>query len=129
MGGVRCFDGHVWSGISDRDGLAGNYASTVVEDQQGFLWIGSDRGLNRYRRRKEAAPKPNITVLADQPYTGLAELPPITTRQRITFKWSTVDLGTRPETRLYRWRSLRASPGMGAWPTPMPGLFPSVSSI
>jgi ligand-binding sensor domain-containing protein/signal transduction histidine kinase len=30
------------------DGLSGNYVRAIVRDRQGFLWIGTHEGLNRY---------------------------------------------------------------------------------
>ena len=34
--------------FSRNDGLAGNTVSAVVQDREGFLWIGTSDGLNRY---------------------------------------------------------------------------------
>ncbi len=34
--------------ITSRDGLSSNSVACVAEDKQGFIWIGTDNGLNRY---------------------------------------------------------------------------------
>jgi ligand-binding sensor domain-containing protein len=34
--------------ITSKDGLSGDVVYCVLEDKQGFLWIGTHRGLNRF---------------------------------------------------------------------------------
>lgn len=34
--------------INNRNGLSSNVVVTVAEDRQGFIWFGTDNGLNRY---------------------------------------------------------------------------------
>src|SRR6476469_5094193 len=34
--------------LSSKDGLSGDIVYCILQDKQGFLWIGTHRGLNRY---------------------------------------------------------------------------------
>ncbi|MBL0359157.1 MAG: histidine kinase [Chitinophagaceae bacterium] len=37
-----------FSHITTKEGLSSNYATSISEDKQGFIWIGTGNGLNRY---------------------------------------------------------------------------------
>jgi len=37
-----------FSHITTKEGLSSNYATAIAEDKQGFIWIGTANGLNRY---------------------------------------------------------------------------------
>jgi ligand-binding sensor domain-containing protein len=37
-----------FSHITAKEGLSSNYATAITEDKQGFIWIGTANGLNRY---------------------------------------------------------------------------------
>lgn len=37
-----------FSHITTKEGLSSNYATAIAEDRQGFIWIGTGNGLNRY---------------------------------------------------------------------------------
>jgi ligand-binding sensor domain-containing protein len=34
--------------ITSKDGLSGDIVYSILQDKQGFLWIGTHQGLNRY---------------------------------------------------------------------------------
>lgn len=37
-----------FTNLSTKNGLSSNYATFITEDKQGFIWIGTGNGLNRY---------------------------------------------------------------------------------
>jgi len=39
--------------ITSRDGLAGKSVTAIVEDKQGFLWFGTEKGLSKFNRKQE----------------------------------------------------------------------------
>ena len=46
--GVSRWDGKKWSNLSSKDGLAGNIVYSIVQDEKGALWFGTDKGVSRY---------------------------------------------------------------------------------
>lgn len=38
--------------FTQRDGLASNYVMSICEDHQGFMWVGTENGLNRFDGRR-----------------------------------------------------------------------------
>jgi DNA-binding NtrC family response regulator/ligand-binding sensor domain-containing protein len=102
-GGVCGYDGTAWTTLDTRDGLPGN--SVVVHcDLEEFLWLGTERGLARYRRIRTRPKVRIIAVTTDRRYTNLKELRPATAGNRITFEYSSVDFKTHPHKRIYRYR-------------------------
>jgi len=47
-GGVSRFDGTAWTSYTTREGLAGNIVYSIVQDDAGVLWFGTDNGVTRY---------------------------------------------------------------------------------
>ena len=47
-GGVGRYDGKKWVNYTTRDGLAGNVVYSMVRDDKGRMWFGTDRGVSRY---------------------------------------------------------------------------------
>ncbi|HMV53200.1 MAG TPA: two-component regulator propeller domain-containing protein [Rhodocyclaceae bacterium] len=47
-GGVARFDGRKWVNFTSRDGLAGNVVYSMVRDDKGRMWFGTDRGVTRF---------------------------------------------------------------------------------
>lgn len=45
--GVAIRDGDVWQRLTLREGLPGNEIKVMLEDAQGTLWLGNERGLGR----------------------------------------------------------------------------------
>jgi ligand-binding sensor domain-containing protein len=47
-GGVSRYDGKRWTNLTTQDGLAGNIVYSMVQDEKGVFWFGTDKGLSRY---------------------------------------------------------------------------------
>lgn len=47
-GGAGVFDGNSWRNFTSHDGLAGDIVYTIVQDRDGAVWFGTNRGLSRY---------------------------------------------------------------------------------
>lgn len=47
-GGVGRFDGKRWTNFTSKDGLAGNIVYSMVQDDKGVLWFGTDMGVSRF---------------------------------------------------------------------------------
>jgi len=47
-GGVSHFDGRQWRNLTTADGLAGDIVYSMAQDNDGVLWLGTNRGLSRY---------------------------------------------------------------------------------
>ncbi|TWO80647.1 regulator [Denitratisoma oestradiolicum] len=47
-GGVSRYDGKRWNNLTATDGLAGNIVYSMVRDDKGVLWFGTDKGVSRY---------------------------------------------------------------------------------
>ncbi len=50
-GGVSRFDGKHWTNLTKADGLAGNIVYSVIRDDKGVFWFGTNAGLSRYDGR------------------------------------------------------------------------------
>ena len=46
--GVYRFDGEKFKNFTVKDGLCSNHINTVMEDKEGLLWFGTDKGLCMY---------------------------------------------------------------------------------
>src|SRR5262245_8372280 len=42
----------VFHHLSTADGLSGNRVRCIIQDNRGFMWFGTDAGLNRYDGRE-----------------------------------------------------------------------------
>ena len=47
--GVYKFDGKKFTNITTADHLAGNTVFSMLEDNSGIIWFGTDQGLSSYR--------------------------------------------------------------------------------
>ena len=47
-GGLACYDGHRFTTYSSEDWLAGNGVFSAIEDDSGYMWFGTNRGLSRF---------------------------------------------------------------------------------
>jgi len=50
-GGLSHFDGSRWQTFTVEDGLPGNHVFMLYEDDNGHLWIGTNKGMARYNGR------------------------------------------------------------------------------
>ncbi len=48
MGYAQSFPDLEFSQLSEKNGLSGNYANYITQDKEGFIWISTSDGLNRY---------------------------------------------------------------------------------
>jgi ligand-binding sensor domain-containing protein len=46
--GVARYDGHSLTYFTTKDGLVGNTITSIVEDRDGHIWLGSHSGLSKY---------------------------------------------------------------------------------
>lgn len=70
--GIHRYADGSWMGINANDGLPDTAAMTVFEDTQGFIWVGTTRGLSRYY--PEADRKPPKTSVPEE--NNLRKTPP-----------------------------------------------------
>lgn len=47
-GGVGRFDGKEWTNFTTREGMSGNIVYSIVRDDRGAYWFGTDQGVTRY---------------------------------------------------------------------------------
>ena len=73
-GGVSRWDGKKWTNLTSHDGLAGNIVYSMVQDDKGVFWFGTDKGVSRYDGKtwKNLGPKEG---LFDQNVYALAVAP------------------------------------------------------
>ncbi|WP_158618028.1 sensor histidine kinase [Chitinophaga lutea] len=58
---------HIFSRLTAEDGLRSNYVHAVMQDKSGFMWVGSQGGLQRYDGRQfEYFPFPQFPGVARQ---------------------------------------------------------------
>jgi len=70
--GVYRFDGEKFKNITVKDGLCSNHVNTVIEDKEGALWFGTDKGLCKYDGRSfKNIPLPLEHSPSVSPITGL----------------------------------------------------------
>lgn len=50
--GIFQYDGSEFSNLTTEHGLASNIVSSIIEDQQGNLWFGTDKGLSRFHNKE-----------------------------------------------------------------------------
>lgn len=71
--GVFKYDGKTFLNISEKEGLCSNVVNAVVEDKNGVMWFGTNKGLCSYDGTKFTnIPLPQDTAESVSPKTGLA---------------------------------------------------------
>jgi ligand-binding sensor domain-containing protein len=46
------YDGNHWASFTTANGLSSNSVYALLEDHEGYLWFGTDQGVNRYDREQ-----------------------------------------------------------------------------
>jgi len=117
--GAVHYDKTAWAVLDTRDGLASNAVRAICEYENGALWFATDHGVTRYLPDRIAPKVRLISVRTDKVYTEFKRIPPITTGNRVTIKYSAVDFVTIPEKRQYRVKiGQSASEQMSQWTQP-----------
>src|SRR5436305_13252186 len=52
LGHVHAQDAFIFNHMTTKDGLASNFVNSIFQDKKGFLWIGTENGLQRYDGHK-----------------------------------------------------------------------------
>jgi len=106
--GVFFTDGIAWANLDVRDRLPEDLVNRIYPVGDGTVWLGNwNKGVVRFRKTRLTPRAPRIIVQTDRDYTDLTALPPITTGERVTFKFRVVDFRTVPEKRQYRWQLVK----------------------
>jgi hypothetical protein len=100
--GLYCYDGVTWSSLDEEDGLLGSFTEGLIQDHKGDYWIGTEKGLTRYRpSRKKPAP-PDLIVKTDVERRSTDSIPAINSGQLVGFRFKAVDFASLPLRRFYR---------------------------
>ncbi len=99
--GLFRYDGITWSSLDEEDGLISMVTRSITQDQDGDYWIGTDKGITRYRPTRRTPPAPELLVKTDREHRTAA-VPPIPFGQLVAFQFNAVDFKTQPMRRFYR---------------------------
>jgi signal transduction histidine kinase/CheY-like chemotaxis protein/ligand-binding sensor domain-containing protein len=99
--GLFRFDGITWSSLDEEDGLPGVVVTTIEQDHDGNYWIGTEKGITRYKPSKQALLAPQVIVKTESEYDP-DKVPALTSQQLAAFRFAAVDYKTQPFRRLYR---------------------------
>ena len=100
--GMYRYDGVTWSLIDEEDGLPSSIVSTVIQDQKGDYWIGTPKGLTRYRASRQRPAPPDLIIKTDMERRSTNDILAIHLGQLVGFRFSAVDFKTAPPRRFYR---------------------------
>ena len=100
--GLYRYDGIAWSVLDQEDGLLQTAVQTIIQDKAGDYWLGTEKGLSRYRPSRVKSPRPELLVKTDVEHRNLEALPAIHSGQLVAFRFGAVDFKTQPSRRLYR---------------------------
>ena len=102
--GVCAYDGEVLQILSRRDGLTDNGTQTILEADDGTLWITSDGGVTGYRPGT-TPPRVRVTeVVADQSYGPVSSIALPSTQRFVRLGFQGRSLTTRPGQMVYLYR-------------------------
>ncbi len=99
--GLFRYDGITWSSLDEEDGLISMVTRSITQDHDGDYWIGTDKGITRYRPTRRPPPPPELVVKTDREHRATA-VPTIPIGQLVAFQFSAVDFKTQPMRRFYR---------------------------
>ena len=101
-GGVTRYDGVNFQTIDHRDG---NQVTSITQDREGDLWIGTVRGVTRYREPPKFPPEVSIeAVVADKRYEAVSGIEIPSTVDLVAFEFSGMSFKTRAEAMVFRYR-------------------------
>jgi PAS domain S-box-containing protein len=100
--GLYRYDGVTWSSLDEEDGLSSSIVYTVTQDQKGDYWIGTEKGLTRYRPSRQKPSPPALVVKTDMERRSTDDIPAIHFGQLVGFRFNAVDFKTVPSRRSYR---------------------------
>jgi len=104
-GGAIRTDGRTFQSLTRDDGLAGNVIRSIVEDEQGNIWLGCSGGLSRYTSPPATAPPVFLdAVVADQRYDSPEAVSVASSSAFIAFEFHGQSHKTRPGAMVYRYR-------------------------
>ncbi|MBI1926734.1 hypothetical protein HYR99_21135 [Candidatus Poribacteria bacterium] len=103
-GGVVHYDGVAFQSLDTRDGLIGDLVSSIDQDTDGTLWFATDKGATRYGRNTLPPHVKIVAVTTDQRYIDLSTLKSFTSGSRVTIEYTSIDLKTHTDKRLYRYQ-------------------------
>lgn len=67
-GGVTRFDGQTWKNFTIADGLPGDIIYSLVQDQEGAIWAGTNNGVARYKNGAWRSPSSPNHMLGENIY-------------------------------------------------------------
>ncbi len=67
--GVGVYDGKKWKNFTHKDGLSGNVVYSVIQDNKGHMWFGTDHGVSRYDGRNWLSITGNDGLLDEHVYS------------------------------------------------------------
>jgi ligand-binding sensor domain-containing protein len=70
--GLFRYDGITWSSLDEEDGLVSMITRTVTQDHEGDYWIGTNKGVTRYRPTRLTPPPPELVVKTDREHRATA---------------------------------------------------------
>jgi len=103
-GGVIHYDGTAFQSLDTQDGIADDHIHGIEEDENGLLWFATNKGISRYQRDTTPPRAKLVAVTTDKRYTNLSLLKPLTAGTRVTIEYTSIDLKTHPDKRLYRYQ-------------------------
>ncbi len=100
--GVVLTDGTLWSSIGENEGLPDRLVYSIRQAADGWMWIGTEGGLVRYRRDKTVPAVPAVTLQADGTERNLTGVTSVLEDRRTTFHFAAMDGATPASRRQYR---------------------------
>ena len=103
-GGVSIYDGDAWATLDTRDGLPDDNIDALAVDANDRVWMGTEKGLIRYRPDTVPPRVRIVSVQTDSAYTVPDSIEAFAANTRVTIHYRAIDFETLPEKRQYRYR-------------------------